>query len=89
MAGEQVEILPDTIRLTLGVKDVLLLSNADEVPHFRPDAHNAGPELPLTVRDRVDLQRCVQRACERAAQCDRRAHSGRAGWERCAGVCAG
>jgi hypothetical protein len=34
MAGEQVEILPDTIRLTLGVKDVLLLSNADEVPQI-------------------------------------------------------
>lgn len=31
-AGNAVEILPDTIRLTLGVKDVLLLRNADEVP---------------------------------------------------------
>jgi hypothetical protein len=34
MAGEKVEILPDTIRLTLGVNDVLLLSNADEVPQI-------------------------------------------------------
>jgi hypothetical protein len=32
MAGNAVEILPDTIRLTLGVKDVLLLRNLDEVP---------------------------------------------------------
>lgn len=31
-AGNAVEILPDTIHLTLGVKDVLLLRNADEVP---------------------------------------------------------
>jgi len=32
MAGDQVEILPSTIRLTLGINDVLLLRNADEVP---------------------------------------------------------
>lgn len=32
MAGDKVEILPDTIRLTLGVRDVLLLRNLDEVP---------------------------------------------------------
>ena len=32
MAGNQVEILPDTIRLTLGVRDVLLLRNLDDVP---------------------------------------------------------
>jgi len=32
MAGEKVEILPDTIRLTLGLNDVLLLRNLDEVP---------------------------------------------------------
>jgi hypothetical protein len=34
MAGEKVEILPDTIRLTLGLNDVLLLRNADEVPQI-------------------------------------------------------
>jgi hypothetical protein len=33
MAGEKLDILPQTIRLTLGVNDVLLLRNADEVPH--------------------------------------------------------
>ena len=32
MAGNQVEILPDKITLTLGLNDVLLLRNADEVP---------------------------------------------------------
>jgi hypothetical protein len=32
MAGEKVEILPDTIRLTLGANDVLLLRNLDDVP---------------------------------------------------------
>jgi hypothetical protein len=32
MAGDPVEILPDTIRLTLGINDVLLLKNLDDVP---------------------------------------------------------
>ena len=34
MAGDRVEILPSQIRLTLGVRDVLLLSNQDEVPQI-------------------------------------------------------
>jgi hypothetical protein len=32
MAGDPVEILPSEVRLVLGVKDVLLLRNLDEVP---------------------------------------------------------
>ncbi len=32
MAGDKVEILPDTIHLTLGIHDVLLLRNLDDVP---------------------------------------------------------
>lgn len=32
MAGDKVEILPDTIHLTLGLNDQLLLRNKDEVP---------------------------------------------------------
>ena len=32
MAGRNVAILPDTIHLTLGTRDVLLLRNADDVP---------------------------------------------------------
>ena len=33
MAGERVDIFPQTIRLTLGLRDVLVLKNADAVPH--------------------------------------------------------
>lgn len=32
MAGEKLDILPGSIRLTLGLNDVLLLKNRDEVP---------------------------------------------------------
>jgi hypothetical protein len=32
IAGDTVEILPDTITLTLGINDVLLLKNLDDVP---------------------------------------------------------
>ncbi len=32
MAGEKLAILPDTVQLTLGIKDVLLLRNLDVVP---------------------------------------------------------
>jgi hypothetical protein len=32
MAGDKVEILPAEIRLTLGVKDMLVLKNLDDVP---------------------------------------------------------
>ena len=34
MAGDKVEILPSRIRLTLGVQDVLLLRNRDDVPQM-------------------------------------------------------
>jgi hypothetical protein len=34
MAGDPVEILPDEIRLTLGVKDILVLLNRDDVPQI-------------------------------------------------------
>ena len=34
MAGEKIETLPQTIRLTLGLNDVLLLKNDDSVPHI-------------------------------------------------------
>lgn len=34
MSGDPVEILPDTIRLTLGLNDVLLLKNLDDVPQM-------------------------------------------------------
>jgi hypothetical protein len=34
MSGDPVEILPDEIRLTLGVRDVLVLRNLDDVPQI-------------------------------------------------------
>lgn len=34
MAGDPIEILPDEIRLTLGVRDVLVLANLDDVPQI-------------------------------------------------------
>src|SRR5215469_3632843 len=34
MAGDKVEILPDHIRLTLGVRDILVLRNQDDVPQI-------------------------------------------------------
>ena len=34
MAGEKVGILPDKIRLTLGIRDILLLKNLDDVPQI-------------------------------------------------------
>jgi hypothetical protein len=34
MAGEKVETLPQEIRLTIGIKDVLLFKNSDDVPHI-------------------------------------------------------
>jgi hypothetical protein len=34
MAGDKVEILPSKIRLTLGVRDVLVLVNRDDVPQI-------------------------------------------------------
>jgi hypothetical protein len=34
MAGDAVEILPEKIRLTLGIRDVLVLKNSDDVPQM-------------------------------------------------------
>jgi hypothetical protein len=34
MAGEKVAILPDHIHLTLGLRDILVLKNQDEVPQI-------------------------------------------------------
>jgi hypothetical protein len=52
MAGDQAEILPAKIRLTLGVNDVLLVRNLDEVPQvFGPTIMMPGQSfrLPFTV----------------------------------------
>ena len=34
MAGDEVEILPTEVRLTLGIQDVLVLKNQDDVPQL-------------------------------------------------------
>jgi hypothetical protein len=52
MAGDPVEILPSEIRLTLGVRDVLVLENHDDVPQiFGPTLMMPGQSfrLPFTV----------------------------------------
>src|SRR5688500_4189398 len=49
MAGEELEILPQTIRL--GVNDVLVLKNADEAPHiFGPTLIMPGQSFRLPFR---------------------------------------
>jgi hypothetical protein len=48
MSGDPVEILPSEIRLTLGVKDVLLLRNLDDVPQvFGPTLMMPGQSFRL------------------------------------------
>src|SRR5689334_4773245 len=48
MAGDRVDILPSTITLTLGVDDVLLLRNLDEVPQqFGPTIMMPGQSFRL------------------------------------------
>jgi hypothetical protein len=52
MAGDPVEILPGEIRLTLGVRDVLVLENSDDVPQtFGPTLLMPGQtfRLPFAV----------------------------------------
>lgn len=48
MAGDKVEILPDDIRLTLGLNDILLLKNLDDVPQtFGPTLMMPGQSFSL------------------------------------------
>jgi len=48
MAGDDVEILPARIRLTLGVRDVLVLRNLDDVPQqFGPTLMMPGQSFRL------------------------------------------
>jgi hypothetical protein len=52
MSGDAVEILPDEIRLTLGLNDVLVLTNLDDVPQiFGPTLMMPGQSfrLPFTT----------------------------------------
>jgi hypothetical protein len=48
MAGNKVEILPDHIRLTLGIRDILVLRNLDDVPQvFGPTLMMPGQSFRL------------------------------------------
>lgn len=52
MAGDKVSILPDELRLTLGLRDVLMLRNLDDVPQiFGPTLMMPGQSfrLPFAV----------------------------------------
>ena len=57
MAGNRVEILPSRIRLTLGVSDILLLRNQDEVPQvFGPTLMMPGQSFRLPFAVAADYQ---------------------------------
>ena len=58
MGGDAVEILPDEIRLTLGVRDVLVLRNLDDVPQiFGPTLMMPGQSfrLPFALASRYEF----------------------------------
>jgi hypothetical protein len=57
MAGNKIEILPSKIRLTLGLKDVLVLKNMDDVPQiFGPTLMMPGQSFRLPFAVASDYQ---------------------------------
>jgi hypothetical protein len=57
MAGEKVGILPDEIRLTLGVRDILVLKNLDDVPQiFGPTLMMPGQSFSLPFEQASEYQ---------------------------------
>jgi hypothetical protein len=57
MAGDKVEILPSRIRLTLGLNDVLLLRNLDDVPQvFGPTILMPGQTFRLPFEKAAEYQ---------------------------------
>jgi len=57
MAGNKVDILPSQIRLTLGVQDVLLLRNLDDVPQvFGPTIMMPGQSFRLPFEKAAEYQ---------------------------------
>jgi len=57
MAGNKIEILPSSIRLTLGLKDVLVLKNLDDVPQvFGPTLMMPGQSFLLPFAVASDYQ---------------------------------
>ena len=56
-AGDLVEILPDTIRLTIGLRDVLLIRNFDDVPQtFGPAIMMPGQSFRLPFERAASYQ---------------------------------
>jgi len=56
-AGDKVEILPSRIRLTIGLNDVLLLRNLDDVPQvFGPSIMMPGQSLSLPFEKAAEYQ---------------------------------
>jgi hypothetical protein len=57
MAGEDIAILPDHIRLTLGIRDTLMLRNLDEVPQiFGPVLMMPGQSFRLPFEQASEYQ---------------------------------
>ena len=57
MSGDKVEILPDHIRLTLGIHDILVLRNRDEVPQiFGPTLMMPGQSFELPFEQASEYQ---------------------------------
>ncbi len=57
MAGDKVEILPNRIRLTLGLRDILVLRNRDEVPQtFGPTLIMPGQSFRLPFERAAEYQ---------------------------------
>ena len=57
MSGDKVEILPDHIRLTLGVRDILVLRNRDDVPQiFGPTLMMPGQSFQLPFEQAAEYQ---------------------------------
>ena len=57
MAGEKLEVLPERIHLTMGVKDILVLNNQDDVPQmFGPVLIMPGQSFELPFRVASEYQ---------------------------------
>ena len=57
MSGEDLGILPDEIHLTLGIRDILVLRNRDEVPQiFGPTLMMPGQSLRLPFEQASEYQ---------------------------------
>jgi hypothetical protein len=57
MSGKKVEILPSSIRLTLGLRDILVLRNLDDVPQtFGPTLMMPGQSFRLPFERAAEYQ---------------------------------